>query len=74
MDDQRGRPVAAGLLASLAMVKLQVTGFFVLALALWVLDHRAWRVLLGGVIGAVVLTALAVVPNPVGPPSSATAE
>ena len=60
----RGRPAAAGLFAALALVKLQVTGFFALPLGLWVLDRREWRVLLGGLAGAAVLTGLAAVPNP----------
>lgn len=60
----RGMPVLAGALAALGLVKLQVTGFFGLALVLWALDRKQWRVLAGGLAGAAALTALAVVPNP----------
>jgi hypothetical protein len=62
--ERRGRPILAGLFASLGVVKPQTAGFFALVVALWLLDRRRWGVLLGGVLGVLVLTALAVVPNP----------
>jgi hypothetical protein len=60
----RGRSFAAGLFAALVLVKLQVAGFFALAVLLRALDRRDWRMILGGLVGAAALTALVVVPNP----------
>jgi hypothetical protein len=60
----RGRPFFAGLFAALTLVKPQVAGFFALSVGLWLLEHRQWRVLLGVIVGAALLTGLAVIPNP----------
>jgi hypothetical protein len=59
-----GRPFAAGAFLALTLVKpqnLYLVGFLAV---IWVLDRRAWRAAAGGIVGTLVLSAVAAIPNP----------
>lgn len=59
-----GWPFTAGALLALTLVKPQNVYLVGLLAVVWVLDRRAWRAAAGGVFGAVLLSAIAMAPNP----------
>jgi len=59
-----GRPFAAGACLALTLVKPQNVYLVGLLAAAWVLDRRAWRAAMGGVVGTAVLSAVVAIPNP----------
>jgi hypothetical protein len=61
---RRGREAAAGACLALAAVKPQLTFLFWIALALWAVEERRWRVAAGGVLAVLALLALPLRENP----------
>jgi hypothetical protein len=61
---RQGRETAAGLCLALAAVKPQLTFLFWIALLLWAIEGRHWRVALGGVLAVLALLALPLWENP----------
>jgi hypothetical protein len=61
---RQGRDGLAGACLVLTAIKPQLTFLFWLALLLWAIDRRAWRLVLGGVLGALVLMAWPLWDNP----------
>jgi hypothetical protein len=55
---------SAGLAVSLIAVKPQVMLLFAVALVIWILRDRRWRVAAGGLCGLAALTAVVLIPNP----------
>jgi hypothetical protein len=60
----RRREVAAGACLALAAVKPQLTLLFWIALLLWALEGRRWRIVLGGTLATLALLALPIYENP----------
>jgi hypothetical protein len=61
---RRGREAAAGACLALSAVKPQLTFLFWVALLLWAVEGRRWRVALGGVLAVLALLALPLWENP----------
>jgi hypothetical protein len=61
---RRGCDGAAGACLVLTAIKPQLTLLFWLALLLWAVDRRAWRLVVGGVVGAALLLACPLWDNP----------
>jgi hypothetical protein len=61
---RQGRELAAGACLALAAVKPQLTFLFWIALVLWAIEGRHWRVLAGAVLAVAVLLILPLCENP----------
>jgi hypothetical protein len=61
---RRGREAMAGACLALAAVKPQLTFLFWIALLLWAVEGRRWRVALGGVVAVLALLVLPIWENP----------
>jgi hypothetical protein len=61
---RRGQETAAGACLALAAVKPQLTFLFWIALLLWTIDGRHWRVAAGAILGVLALVALPLWENP----------
>lgn len=62
--DKAGRPLLAGFGLAFLLVKPQTQVVVAVVVGLWILDHRAWRILLGAGIGVGVLSVLIGFANP----------
>lgn len=62
--ERERRWVAAGASLALIAIKPQLLYLFWIALLLWVVDERHWRILLGAAVAGLVLLAAALAPNP----------
>lgn len=62
--EKAGRPVLAGMTLSLMLAKPQTQVVVAIALGLWILDHRAWRVVIGAALGTLGLSLLIGLGNP----------
>jgi hypothetical protein len=62
--EARHRDLEAGAFLALVSVKPQLLPIFFLALLLWVIDRKRWRILLGAVAALLALSLLAMIPNP----------
>jgi hypothetical protein len=61
---RRGREAAAGACLALAAVKPQLTFLFWIALLLWAVEGRRWRVALGAIVAVLALLAMPLWENP----------
>jgi hypothetical protein len=61
---RQGRETAAGMCLALAAVKPQLAMLFWIALLLWVIAGRRWRIAAGGVLGVALLLVLPLWQNP----------
>jgi hypothetical protein len=61
---RRGRPAVAGAFLVLAAIKPQLSYLFWVALLFWALEHRCWRLLLGGALAGLAALALPLLENP----------